>query len=311
MNISIVIPNYNGEELLRRNLAKVFDAVRPHKDVKVEVIIVDDGSTDGSKNFIASQILNPKSQSVPLRLIENEKRLGFSSAINRGVGRANGEIVVLLNTDVVPQKGFLEPLLQHFEDPFVFAVGCLDKSIEKGRVVVRGRGIGKFQRGFLVHARGEVNKHDTLWVSGGSGVFRKSTWKALGGFDTLYNPFYWEDIDLSYRAIKSGYKIFFEPKSIVIHEHEGGSIKKHYKDFQIRIVSYRNQFIFVWKNITDLDKQFLHILWLPYHFLKAFLRGDFYFFIGFFLAVVKLPYIIKESFSVQKLFIKPDRAIIG
>lgn len=303
MNVSVVIPNYNGEELLKKNLPKVMRTISDYKDGDMEVIIVDDGSTDGSLREI-------QNSNFKLKIIINKKNLGFSSTVNRGIKEASGEIIVLLNTDVVPEIGFLKPLLAHFKNPSVFAVGCMDKSIENKKVIFRGRGLGKWAKGFLIHSRGEVDKTDTLWVSGGSGAFRKSIWDKLGGFNELYNPFYWEDIDLSYRALKSGYKIFFEPKSMVVHEHQRGAIKKKYPSSYIRTVAYRNQFIFVWENVTDLDLQFLHIFWLPYHFLKALLRGDWTFFLGFFQAFIRLPKVVQTSFKVQKLFIKSDKEVI-
>ena len=186
----------------------------------------------------------------------------------------------------------------------------MDKSIEKGKVILRGRGVGKWQRGFLIHSAGALNKTSTLWVNGGSGAFRKSIWDKLGGFDELYNPFYWEDIDLSYHALKSGYKILFEPKSVVVHEHEKGAINQKYSQFQIKTIAYKNQFIFVWKNATDLDLQFLHVFWLPYHFVKALGRKDLAFFLGFFLSFIRLPQIIKSSFRAQKDFTKSDHEVL-
>lgn len=306
MNVSIIIPNYNGEELLKKNLPKVIQAAEEYRDVEVEIIVVDDGSTDAS----ASVISNLQFQISNLKFIRNEKNLGFSSTVNRGVRDASGEIVILLNTDVAPEKDFIEPLVKHFVDDKVFAIGCLDKSIELGKVVERGRGIGKWEKGFLVHARGEVNKTNTLWVAGGSGAFRKDLWGKLGGFNELYNPFYYEDIDLSYRALKSGYKIYFESKSVVVHEHEKGSIKSYYSTFQIKTIAYRNQFIFVWHNATDLDLQFFHIFWLPYHFLKALVSLDLAFFLGFLKAFLLLSKIIKSSFKAQRLFNKSDREVI-
>lgn len=314
MNISIVIANYNGEELLRENLPKVLTAAKQYEaNTKntVELIVVDDCSTDDSLKEIQNLKFKNQNYSSKFKIIKNEKNLGFSSTVNRGVKEARGEIVVLLNTDVVPEMNFLQPLVKYFANEKVFAVGCMDKSVEKGKAVLRGRGVGRWEKGFLVHARGEVDKTDTLWVAGGSGAFRKSLWQKLGGFDTLYNPFYWEDIDLSYRALKSGYKIFFEPKSIVTHEHEKGSIKRKYSPFQIKIIAYRNQFIFVWINITDSLLQLQHVLWLPYHFVKALIQTDIAFFIGFFMAVVKLPKIIPYNSKQQKLFKKTDREIFN
>src|SRR3989344_157996 len=277
MNISIVIPNYNGEEILKKNLPKVLLAVGG-----AEVVVVDDASVDGSL-----KVLDNFKQRI--RIIKNEKNLGFSSTVNRGVKDAKGEIVILLNTDVYPEKGFLSPLLFHFKDEKIFAIGCMDKSVEDDKTILRGRGTGIWKRGFLIHSRGEVDKADTLWVSGGSGAFRKSIWDKLGGFCEIYNHFYWEDIDLSYRAIKSGYKVLFEAKSVVFHEHEKGAIKKKYSQSRIKTIAYRNQFIFVWKNITDLDLQFAHFLWLPYHFIKALLHKDWAFFSGFIQAALRLP----------------------
>lgn len=306
MRISIVIPNYNGEELLAKNLPSVLEAAQYYQEQtgeEVEVIVVDDCSEDNSLKQI-------KKIKYPFKIFRNEKNLGFSSTVNKGAEEAAGDIVILLNTDVVPEKNFLEPLLKRFEDHEMFAVGCLDKSIENGKVVLRGRGIGKWQRGFLVHSRGEVDKQNTLWVSGGSGAFRKSIWDKLRGFNALYDPFYWEDIDLSYRALKSGYRILFEPKSVVIHKHEEGVIKKIYPPFQIKTVAYKNQFIFVWHNATDLDLQFLHIFWLPYHFTKALIRRDWPFFLGFFRALMVFPRVIKSGFEMQKYFIKTDKQVM-
>lgn len=298
MVISVVIPNYNGEDLLKKNLPYVFSSVKGYTS---EIIVVDDCSNDGSIEFLKKQ---------KVRILRNNKNQGFSSTVNKGVGLAKGEIVILLNTDVRPQKDFLKPLLSHFSDPNVFAVGCLDKSVEKEGIVLRGRGIGKWQKGFLVHSRGEINKDNTLWASGGSSAFRKSIWKKLRGLNELYNPFYWEDIDLSYRALKSGYKVIFEKQSIVFHEHERGAIKKKYSESQVKRIAYRNQIIFVWENTTDFLLQFLHLIYLPYHLFRAILGADMAFLLGFLDAFVLLPKIIQSSFRAQKEFIKSDREVI-
>lgn len=296
--ISIVIPNYNGEGLLKKNLPKVFSSLDGYSS---EVIVVDDASEDKSVAFLKTQ---------KVRLLRNSKNYGFSTTVNKGVKAAKGEIVVLLNSDLYPDKNFLESLISHFKDPEVFAVGCLDKSIEGKRVIKRGRGIGKWSRGFLVHSRGDTDKDNTLWASGGSSAFRKSVWDKLGGLNELYNPFYWEDIDISYRALKAGYKVSFEKDSIVSHEHEKGAIKKNYSEFKIKSIAYRNQFIFVWENATDLSLQFLHIIFLPYHLAKALISNDWAFFIGFFKAFVLLPKIIQSSLKYQKILVKSDKEIM-
>lgn len=307
MNLSIIIPNYNGEVLLKKNLPKILELFKNYNEYKYEVIVVDDGSTDLSVLYLEELVKEFEN----LKFVVNKKNLGFSSTVNKGVGESRGEIIILLNSDVYPEKGFLKPLLSHFNDEEVFAVGCLDKSIEGEKIVLRGRGLGEWKKGFLVHKRGEVNKSNTLWVNGGSGAFRKSIWDNLGGLNELYNPFYWEDIDLSYRALKSGYKVLFEPKSAVYHEHEKGAIKSKYSSSQIRIISYRNQFIFSWENATDYSLQVSHFLWLPYHFIKAIFRMDWEFFAGFFKAIILLPKVISSSLRFQKAFVKKDKEVIS
>ncbi len=96
----------------------------------------------------------------------------------------------------------------------------------------------------------------------------------------------------------------------MIHEHEKGAIKRHYTSYDVKKIAYRNQFIFVWINATDLSLQFIHFFWLPYHFVKAIFNIDLALFAGFFQATLRLPRILKTSFKAQKLFVKSDREII-
>lgn len=295
--VSIVLPNWNGVYLLEKHLQKTIDASKG-----AEIIVADDCSTDGSVEFLEKKFPN-------VVIVANKKRNGFAVNINSGVAKATGDIVVLVNTDVEPEVGYLEPLIEHFSDKNVFAVGCMEKSQEKGGVVLRGRGVARWEKGFYVHERGEVNQTDTAWVSGGSGAFRHSMWNILGGMDILYTPFYWEDIDLSYRARKIGWKIIFEPKSIVDHYHEEGKIKREFSPIDVKRIVYRNQFTFIWKNVSHPAIFFTHIVWLPVRLIQAFMRGDIVMFQGFLLALTRLPQILKKRCSQSKLWKINDTAL--
>lgn len=282
ISVSIIIPNWNGAKLLRKYLPKVLEAANG-----AEVIIVDDCSTDDSVEVV-------KANFPTVKIIIKESNSGFAKSVNVGVQQSQGDVVVLLNTDVVPENGFLIPLLSHFSDPNLFAVGCMEKNTEKDGVVMRGRSIAHWQKGFYIHARGEVNKTDTAWASGGSAAFRKSLWIKFHGMDTIFNPFYWEDIDLSYRASKAGYSIVFEPLSIVWHFHEQGSIKTQFQKDKVSRVVYRNQFIFIWKNVTDPMLFLEHLLWAPIRIIQECLKGDTTMFFGFLLAMGKIPQILRQ-----------------
>ncbi len=313
MKISVIIPNYNGESLLKNNLKKISEIIHDFQKGskhEVELIIIDDASKDGSVSYIDSFIKQNKTDIV-IHLQKNEKNLGFSPTINRAVKKATGEIVYLLNSDVLPEDDFLLPLLSHFADERVFAVGSMDKSKENGKIILRGRGIGRWKKGFLIHSRGEVDKTNTLWVNGGSGAFRKETWDKLGGFCELYAPYYWEDIDLSYRAQKSGYTVIFEPKSVVIHEHKKGAIFRTQKPQKIKAIAYRNQILFTWINATDVDILLQHVLWMPYYIIAAIVKGDLVFLAGLAQAFIRLANVIQFRANISKHFIKSDREIIS
>lgn len=301
MKISIVIPNFNGAKLLEKNIPFVLKAANQVQDT--EVIVVDDASTDNSKEVL--------SQFKEIHLLENSKNKGFARSINKGVGYSKGDIVILLNSDVQPDEKFLKPLIKHFFDRNVFAVGCLDKSVESGKTIERGRGIGKWDKGFLVHSAGNLNKETTLWASGGSSAFRKTYFEKLGGFSELFYPFYYEDIDLSYRAWKVGWVVKFERGSAVVHEHEAGAIMENYSKSYIKTIAYKNQFVFIWKNITDLQYGLSHILWLPYHVLMAAFRLDLAFFVGFLRALALLPLILRIKKKNSRLFVRSDKKVIG
>lgn len=313
MKISVIIPNYNGESLLKNNLKKISEIIHDFQKGskhEVELIIIDDASKDGSVSYIDSFIKQNKTDTV-IHLQKNEKNLGFSPTINKAVKSATGDILYLLNSDVLPEKDFLEHILPHFDDKNVFAVGSMDKSVENGKVVLRGRGIGTWKKGFLMHRRGEVDKANTLWVNGGSGAFRKEIWEKLSGFCELYKPYYWEDIDLSYRALKSGYDLVFESKSVVTHEHEEGAILQTQSEKKITTIAYRNQFLFVWLNVADSGILMQHFFWLPYHFLKALRSGDRAFFSGFAHAFIKLPNIIQLRLKASRNFTRGDKDVVA
>lgn len=298
LSVSIVLPNWNGRALLAKNLPMVIAAARG-----AEVIVADDNSADESVAFL-------KEKFPQVIIVANTRQQGFAGNVNSGVAKAHGDIVVLLNTDVRPEAGFLEPLLRRFTDPNVAAVGCLEQSYEPQGVTLRGRGLARWEKGYFIHSRGEVDSEDTAWVAGGSAAYRRSVWQQLGGMDTLYNPFYWEDIDLSYQMIKAGYQILFEKKSIVGHFHEEGKIKTSYSDADIKRIVYRNQFMFLWKNISDSRIWFEHIMWVPIRLMQAVVRGDWLMLQGFVMALLRLPTVIRSRMRVSRYWNKRDSSIM-
>ncbi len=241
-SVSIIIPNWNGERQLKKNLPLLFNVLAKFNG-ESEIIIIDDQSEDGSRGYL-KKMRNQKK----LRLIFNNKNLGFGGSVNKGVRAARYDIVFLLNTDVEAKTGCFEHILPHFEKKDVFGVGA-----NADWLVGRGQFINGY---FDISSPKKIKKtcqeaQSSFWVSGGHSAFRKSLWEKLGGLDPLYAPFYFEETDLCYRAWKRGWKVLLEPKAPVLHKHEESVIRQNFSPRHISSVAQRNQLIFIWKNITD------------------------------------------------------------
>lgn len=248
-SVSVVIPNYNGVLLLQKNLPSLVAAAGNVVNNIIEIIVVDDGSKDDSVGFLK--------QNYPhIRVFKFTRNRGFAASVNMGVRMAKGNLVVLLNTDVAPQEDFLISTFHHFDNHKVFAVSFHEQDFSWAR--------GVFVRGFISHepGLGTDSAHISFWASGGSAIYRRELWVELGGMDEkLLSPFYWEDIDLSYRAWKRGYSVIWEPKAVVVHHHES-TIAQLPSKFTQR-VKERNQLLFIWKNLTsrNLFKKHVSGLW--------------------------------------------------
>ena len=266
MRVSIIIPTFNGLPLLQKHLP----ALRAADGVAdAELLIADDGSTDGTADWLAAQV----PEACVVRRPENG---GFSRACNAAIARAGGDALLLLNNDVSVAPDFLAPLQRALEsDPSVFAVNSRILLPSPG-TRDEGEKTGGFHHGiFYVDCLREPSPvtAPTLYATACAALYRRDRVDALGGFDELYSPFYWEDVDLSYRALKRGWRVLYEPESVVHHQHETTTSRL---DPQFKaMIRERNQFLFVWKNITDpgLTRQSrtLGPLVALYHALR---RGD-------------------------------------
>jgi len=277
--VSFIIPNYNGVELFKKNLTSILAAARPED----EIIIIDDASSDPSLEWLTTTyVLKPEvsqlefeilagfvretDEHIKLRVIVNHQNLRFAAACNRAVSLAQHPYVFLLNNDVQPQADVLMYLLPHFQDSSVFAVGCHEIEGHQGNIS-GGKNVLIFARGMFIHNRvADFSTGNTAWASGGSSLFDKQKWQALGGFDLDYYPAYWEDTDLSFRARQKGWRVMFEASAVVQHNHETTN-NTVFGQQKIAAISWCNAQKFVWKNGTYSQK-LLNLIWQPYWWLK-------------------------------------------
>ena len=252
---SVVIPNWNGKDLLEKYLPSVVDALSGNPDN--EIIVVDNGSVDGSVEFMRAAFPSVR----VIALLENQ---GFGGGSNEGFRNARNDIVVLLNSDMRVAPGFLAPLLEGFRDPEVFAVSCqiFFSDPQKLREET-GLTQGWWEDGGLrVRHRiddGVKDLFPCFYGGGGSCAFDRRKFLELGGFDDLLAPFYLEDTDLGYQAWKRGWKVLYQPRSIVFHEHRG-TIGKNFSEARIQAVLKKNFLLFAWKNIHEWPRLLSHLL---------------------------------------------------
>ncbi len=270
--ISVIIPTYKNKEILLKNLKHNLRFLN-----SVEIIVINDDPKESLKDYLLKK---------KIILIENKKNLGFGQSVNLGVQKARNQFVMLLNTDVRLINNSYKSAIKFFiKDPSLFAVAFAQK--EKNGDLV-GKNEIYWQQGMIFHKKANnLIFGETAWAEGGACLIDRNKFVRLGGFDPIYYPFYWEDIDLSYRAKKAGYKIIFDPTIKVIHHHES-TIGKYYPQFFIEKVAFRNQLLFIWKNINDPKKKLSHFLYLPYHLLRYIVTGKINYLLGFIEAVKKI-----------------------
>jgi GT2 family glycosyltransferase/glycosyltransferase involved in cell wall biosynthesis len=244
--VSVVIPNWNGRDLLEKYLPSVVDALARNPDN--EILVVDNASTDGSADFLRKRF-------PQVRVLALDRNLGFGGGSNAGFAAARHDIVVLLNSDMRVSPDFLPPLLEGFRDPRVFAVSCQIFFTDPSKV----RQETGLTEGLWINGRLRVRHvidervrtlFPVFYAGGGSSAYDRRKFLELGGFDPLYEPFYLEDTDLGYQAWKRGWTVHYEPRSVVYHEHRG-TIGRTYNEAFIQAVLKKNFLLFAWKNIHD------------------------------------------------------------
>jgi GT2 family glycosyltransferase/glycosyltransferase involved in cell wall biosynthesis len=261
----ILILNWNGRDLFQEHLPSVLAAAR-HSGIPVAV--ADNGSSDDSLAWLAREY--PEVKTIPLG--ENH---GFGRGYNRAIQQVPWEIVILLNNDMAVDEDFADHLIAPFrDDDDIFAVSSqiFFQDPERRREET-GRTSARFRHGRLECAHLPVEHGDALvpvfWLGGGSAAVSRRKFEQLGGFDDLYSPFYFEDVDLSFRAWQRGWPTLLAPRSRVLHRHRGSTSRLD--PGYVETIVARNSLLFVWLNVRDRRMLGQH---LAYLLVPATLRRD-------------------------------------
>jgi GT2 family glycosyltransferase len=217
-SVAVVIPNWDSLEHLRRCLASLEAAGR---GVEVELIVVDNGSTDGSVAWLEGERVNH---------VALPSNTGFAAAANLGAARTASSAVLILNADTVLEPECLRPLLDALEadpglggaQPLILQLDRVeDRDPSAARVYSAGQSLTRDGRGFEVAAGrasgpGVRGRSEPFGVCGAACLLRRDLFVELGGYDESYVSFC-EDVDLNVRARVAGWRFELVPESIVWH----------------------------------------------------------------------------------------------
>ncbi len=310
---SIIVLSWEGKHLLAESLPPLLRAVRAHGG-EHEVIVLDNGSTDGTKEYVESEF-------PEVRVVRSERNIFYTGGNNLGAQQARNDIIVLLNNDMIVDENFLAPLLQGFRSPEVFAVAsqvfladpCKPRE-ETGKTRATFNGCDFDWRHDPISPGDEQQKYvPVFWGHGGAVAIDRQKFVALGGLDTLYDPFYVEDSDLSYRAWKAGWRCLLAVHSKVIHKHRGTNAPRYGTQFISQIV-HRNQYLFLWKNIGDLGMLLAHFRraarWRMRRagMIGVGIRLEWRALLG---AVERLPAVIRRRFQLSSRITRTDEQILA
>ena len=262
-NVSIVIPNYNGQMFLKTCL----DALQKQTLDDLQILVVDNGSDDDSCEIVAAY--------PEVELIQMGTNTGFCGAVNEGIRKSRAPFVLLLNNDTEAEETFVEQLYQAIQkDKNIFS--CSAKMVQYyDRDNMDDAGDYYCALGWAyAYGKGKAKEHyekerSIFFSCAGAAIYRKSILDEIGYFDEVHFA-YLEDADVGYRARIRGYQNRYIPSAVVYHVGSGtsGSV---YNLFKTRYSS-RNNVYLIYKNMPALQI----LLNLPFLMVGFFVKAIFF-----------------------------------
>ncbi len=261
----VLVLNWNGLSHLRRLLPTLQAAVARYP-APARIMVVDNRSSEPDVETVRREF--------PAVEVVVAGHNDFLFSLNPVVAVQPEPVVIILNNDMRVDAGFIEPLVRHFVDPTVFAATANVYDWDGTRMTTGQRRIIHRRAWFYQWwVRTSCGPRYTLDAGGGCAAFRRSSFVSLGGFDRLYHPAYFEDVDLSYRAWMRGWRTIYEPRSVIYHR-EGATLTTPERAGRTRRLLARNHALCVVKNVGGWGTAMTVLGLMPLRIVKAWVRGD-------------------------------------
>ena len=232
--VTIIIPNYNGLKFME----PCFQALKRQTSDEFDVLVVDNGSNDGSVEWL-------KERKIPtIFLSENT---GFSGAVNAGIRASVTPYVILLNNDTEADEDYVRQMILAIEkSPSIFSVSCKMIQLYHKELMDDAGDMytvlgWAYQRGVGQSAAGYNREREIFSACAGAAIYRREVFDRIGLFDEMHFA-YLEDIDVGYRAKIAGYHNRYCPKAVVYHAGSGTSGSK-YNSFKVRLAARNNVYL--------------------------------------------------------------------
>jgi len=270
--MGIIIPNYNGASFITETIEAVLDAIE-HLSAESRIYVVDDGSGDDSVAVLKRAFGDHPNIEIIPRIANG----GFGAACTTGFAANQYSWVLYLNSDVLIQKDALqafweETLLPENHDVFAFTGSYVKEngepekgSLERGQLhfgLIRTRTTDRLEI--------RNQKHSHFFANGGFTLFRSDIFRDLGGFCPLFDPFYSEDVDLSLRAARKGYRLLYCPGPRGIHENSK-TVKENFPNERVQIIHFRNRLFLVWLHLDSCGQWAAHVVSMFFRMIGAVL----------------------------------------
>ncbi len=238
----MVIPSFNGKELLEQYLPSLLETLRNSRQVpQYETIVVDDASTDGTDVFLTENY-------PEVIYLKNTENMGFSKTSNRGLHQAKHELVLFLNNDMVLNDDFFEKTIPYFDQEDTFGVFSEIRD-SLGEKKLEGQKAPKCKKHRIHYEDNRETKGPfTFYLCGGNALVSRKKMLELQGFNEIFSPFYFEDFDVSLRAWRKGWKCYYTEETFCKHCHSQ-TINSNFSKEYVQGIFLRNRFIF-----NDLHK---------------------------------------------------------